>query len=70
MHRGNAHVKAARYLTERFSSPHSTYHRFTFCKPRTFLTMVDCLSRFTSTITKLFDIIWHLGVRHQVALVP
>ena len=31
--------------------------------------MVDCLSRFTSTITNLFDIIWHLGVRHQVAAI-
>jgi hypothetical protein len=69
MHRGNAHAKASRYLTQRFSSPHSTYHRFTFCKLRTFLTMVDCLSRFTSTITNLFDIIWHLGVRHQVAAI-
>src|SRR6185437_10824512 len=48
----------------------STYHRFTFCKLRTFLTMVDCLSRFTSTISNLFDIIWHLGVRHQVAAIP
>jgi len=70
MHRGNAHAKASCYLTQRFSSPHSTYHRFTFCKLRTFLTMVDCLSRFTSTISNLFDIIWHLGVRHQVAAIP
>jgi hypothetical protein len=31
--------------------------------------MVDCLSRFTSTISNLFDIIWHLGVRHQVAAI-
>ena len=69
MHRRNAHAKASRYPSQRFSSSHSTYHRFTFRKLRNFLTMVDCLSVFTSTITNLFDIIWHLGVRHQVASV-
>jgi hypothetical protein len=69
MYGRNAHAKLSRYLTQRFSSPHSTYHRFTLCKLRTFLTMVDCLSRFTSTISNLFDIIWHLGVRHQVAAI-
>lgn len=69
MHGRNAHAKASRYLSQRFSSSHSTYHCFTFSKLRTFLNMVDTLPVFLSTLTNLFDIIWHLGVRHQVAAV-
>ena len=71
MHRGNAHAKASRHLSQRFTSSHSTYHCFTSFKLRTFLTIGDCSSfAFPSTITDLFDILWHLDVRHQVAAAP
>src|SRR4029434_678939 len=69
MHRRNADTKPTSHGSKRFTLAHCAYHRFTSFTGRTFLTMVDSPSfMFPSTITNLFDISWHLGVRHQVAV--
>jgi len=68
MHSGNAHTKASSNPPQRFSLTDRAHHRFTSFELRTFLTMVGFPSFiFLSTIAELFDIIWHLGVQHQVA---
>ena len=68
MHGGNAHAKASSNPPQRFSLTHRAHHRFASFQLRTFLTMVGFPSfMFLSTIAELFDIIWHSGVRHQVA---
>ena len=68
MHSGNAHAKASSNPPQRFALTDRAHHRFTSFQLRTFLTMVGFPSfMFLSTIAELFDIIWHSGVRHQVA---
>ena len=70
MHGRSAHAKASRN-PQRFSLPDRARHQFTSSRLRTFLTMVGFSSFiFLSTIAELFDIIWHSGVRHQVAAIP
>ena len=69
MHGGNAYAKASSNPPQRFSLADRAHHRFTSFQLRTFLTKVGFPSfMFLSTIAALFDIIWHSGVRHQVAV--
>jgi hypothetical protein len=68
VHGGNAHAKASSYPSQRFSLTDRVHHRFTSLDLRTFLTTVGFPSLvFSPTLADLFDIIWHFGVRHQVA---
>jgi hypothetical protein len=68
MHGGNTYAKASSNPPQRFSLTDRAHHRFTSFEIGIFLTMVGFPSfMFLSTIAELFDIIWHSGVRHQVA---